>query len=623
MHNVLFAPPSEAELVATLEATARSPGVLPAHDDPVWSEVRARPLVASVFRAVCERAASEAAEPMPVLSDELYADFFRTGERLSFERVYFERRRRLARAAMALLLDPEADRARLAASLAAKLGDLLEEPSWSLPAHVWTEPTGKNPLQIDLKVAETANFCAELVTTFRDLLPPELIARTRARLREQVFENYARRHAEIHWTTLPMNWNAVCHQGVIGAALTLEDDPALIARMLAPALRGLPVFLRGFGDDGTTSEGPNYWTYGFGWFCELNAQVERRSAGRWSLVEGDAHIARIARFAPLMSFAGGHLVNFSDGNREGRLPPWLLAGLGGRLEDPLLRAEAAAGYAHLASTGVDPDAHSSEFFQLARLALRAPAAASAGAAEPDRPDVFFPDYGAIVARGRDARGRRWEFAAKGGHNDEHHNHNDCGSFLLNVDGAPALFEIGAPEYVRRYFGPERYTFLASRSLGHSVPFVNGVEQAAGREFAAEVRDARTGEDRVEFVVDLTRCYPAEANCRSLVRSCVFEKCAGRLTVSDAYDLAAPGEFESVLICREDAILVGAEARIPVAGGRPALRIVPAAGLRWTGPEICDYRDRFGALHRVARLRLRTLDGTSAARGVAAFTVLAE
>lgn len=56
-----------------------------------------------------------------------------------------------------------------------------------------------------------------------------------------------------------------------------------------------------------------------------------------------------------------------------------------------------------------------------------------------------------------------------GHNADHHNHNDCGSFLLNLDGAPALLEIGAPEYVHDFFNDKRYTFLAARPLGHSVP----------------------------------------------------------------------------------------------------------------------------------------------------------
>ena len=158
-----------------------------------------------------------------------------------------------------------------------------------------------------------------------------------------------------------------------------------------------------------------------------------------------------------------------------------------------------------------------------------------------KPDAFFRDYGAIVSRGTDARGNLWEFAAKGGHNDEHHNHNDCGSYILNFNGRPAIVEIGAPEYVRGFFDNEkRYTFLAARSLGHSVPLVNGVEQGTGLEFAAGVVGCEMKPERAEFTVDLTKCYPAEACCRRLIRTFTFAKSQGLIRIVDDYELEGRG-----------------------------------------------------------------------------------
>lgn len=71
-------------------------------------------------------------------------------------------------------------------------------------------------------------------------------------------------------------------------------------------------------------------------------------------------------------------------------------------------------------------------------------------ASPFTLDAFFPNLGLWVVRGRDETGSLWELAAKGGHNDEHHNHNDVGSFILNIDGVPMLTEIGAREYVKDF-----------------------------------------------------------------------------------------------------------------------------------------------------------------------------
>ena len=600
MRNLLHATPSETEIAAILAATAGRPA-LPLLGDPAWTSVRDNPAVTSWLAPLIARADAEAAGPLPVLTDELYADFFKTGARLPFENVYFERRRRLARAAMAVLLGDDATRARLLPSFLGKFAGIMDETSWSLPAHVWTQPAGKDPMQIDLFAAETANTVAELLVVFRAVVPDALAQRVKTRLRAQIFENYADRQPPFHWTQLPMNWNAVCHQGVLGAAFAIEEDHALVARLVSQAARGLPCFIAGFGDDGSTSEGPGYWSYGFGWFAELNAQLEHRTRGQLSFFGDDAKIVRIARFAPLMTLGNGHLVNFSDGSHRGSLNPSLLAYLGERLSDPLLAAQSAAIYRRQTEDGLNLDQQRFDFFLLSRLALRAPApGVLASAREPVQPDTHFVDYGAIVARGTDARGHLWEFAAKGGHNEEHHNHNDCGSFLLNIDGAPALIEIGAPEYTRAFFGDQRYTFLAARSLGHSVPFVNGCEQPAGREFAATVLKAEVGGDRVTFTVDLTKCYPPEARCKKLVRTWIFEKSAGRLSVADVYELDGPGTIESLLIAPPSVTRDGTGALL--ATPKSALRITPSPGATLTTVETCDYRGHQGTDEKVHRLR---------------------
>jgi len=613
MINLIHATTPETEIAAILAATAGRPS-LPLLGDPVWTAARDNPSVSSWLPQLTASATAEADEPLPALPDELYADFFKTGARLPFEKPYFERRRRLSRAAIAVLLGENATRPRLLPSFLRKLGEIMDETSWSLPAHVWTEPTGKNPWMIDLFAAETANNFADLLVVFAAVIPTDLAQRIKTRLHVQIFENYVNPRAGFTWLNITNNWNAVCHQGVLGAAFAIEEDHALVARMLSLAAARLPAFLGGYGADGSTSEGPGYWSYGFGWFAELNAQLEHRTRGQLSVFEGDAKVAAIARFAPQVTLAEGHFVNFSDGGRTGRLSPSLLTYLGRRLADPVLVAQGAALYRHQADTGLDLSILRTDFFFLTRLVLRAPVAAVITAArEPVQPDSYFPDYGAIVTRGVDARGHLWEFAAKGGHNDEHHNHNDCGSFLLNIDGAPALIEIGSPEYTRAFFSDKRYEFLAARSLGHSVPFVNGCEQPAGREFAATLIKTDVGGDRVEFTVDLTKCYPPAARCKKLVRTWLFEKSAGRLIVTDTYELDGPGTIESVLICNDTVTRDGADALI--ATPKATLRIMPAAGTVLANVETCDYRGHHGTDEKIQRLRFAPESGGTTAGSV--------
>ncbi len=78
------------------------------------------------------------------------------------------------------------------------------------------------------------------------------------------------------------NWNAICHEGVVGSALTIERDHYLVARMLMFMKRYLPIYLSGYGNDGGCSEGPAYWQLGFGWLCALNEQLEIRTNGKLS-----------------------------------------------------------------------------------------------------------------------------------------------------------------------------------------------------------------------------------------------------------------------------------------------------------------------------------------------------
>ena len=595
---------------AVLKAQPREP-LLPPLGSAAWEQVRENKLARALVQPLRERAITESADPLPVLTDELYASFRKTGHRLQFETVYFERRKRLARAAISLLLgapnDPERDR--FLASMVEKFTSIFEEVSWALPAHVnWhnDDVSGKEPLQIDLFCAETANLMAEMLDLFGAVFPTALQERVRERLRRDVFENYSDRHETFHWTKVSHNWNAVCQQGVLGSALSQCEDTALLARMLFLASQDLPIFLSGFSKDGGCTEGIGYWSYGFGWFTVLNEQLEVRTGGKLSFFEGDEQVRRIAQFGPLMSLAGRKLVNFSDNGAEGNLHPALVAYLGERLDDASCRAQSETGYRALAQTGIALDAQRCDVFHLGRLLLRLPEFLPATTPAAAR-DCFLPDLGVLVAHGTDARGRVWDFAAKAGHNDEHHNHNDCGSFLLNIDGVRLATEIGPPEYTKDFFSAKRYESIAARSLGHSLPVIAGCEQAAGATYRSKVVRHKLGPEHVEFIVDATACYPAQAECRSFVRTLYFDKSRGRVTVTDAFELDQAREVEGALVSLYP-IVVEAD-RACIKAEELELVIRPGAGTRFDRVEIHPYKSHQGndaALHRLV-LRLEKPD----------------
>ncbi|MFA6959714.1 MAG: heparinase II/III family protein [Opitutaceae bacterium] len=589
MINLLQACPSCTAL-ARLFREQPPVSLLPPLADSRWAAVFGNPAVAKIVVPIVDRARLEIDQALPVLTDEAYRDFAGTGVRLRFEHVYFERRRQLARAAVALLAEPKTDCWRR--SFLGKLEDIFAEESWALPAHVKND-TGRDSRCIDLFAAETANLMGECLNVFGTIIPSELQACIRSRLRHDFFENYRDHTADCWWSKGGNNWNAVCHQGVLGAALAVEDDPDLLAALCTKAAEGLPVFLAGYGADGGCSEGPGYWVYGFGWFSVLNEQLETRTQGRLSLFSGDAKVQAIARYGPAVTLAGQNLVNFADASGCEVLRPSLLEYLGRRLHNADCRQQALENYQRLGETGIDLDFERADLFFMLRLFLHWPAPDVVAAPEP-KSDIFFKDLEVWVVRGRDEKGRLWELAAKGGFNEEHHNHNDLGSFILNVDGVALITEIGAPEYTRDFFrGETRYSFIAARSLGHSLPVINGQEQANGVDFKAKILRAETSADTVTFEVDLTGAYPAAAHCRKLVRTLTLAKSSGELRWTDVFELDQAGMLESAIISDAGAVVIRSARLATIERGGITLSLQSDEGARWDRVETHSYRGHAG------------------------------
>ncbi len=131
-----------------------------------------------------------------------------------------------------------------------------------------------------------------------------------------------------------------------------------------------------------------------------------------------------------------------------------------------------------------------------------------------------------------------------------HNQNDVGSFMLVSGGTVVLTDPGRGRYSKAYFGPERYQNLMASSRGHSVPVVNGYEQAEGASHRASVLDHVHGADEDRLSLDMAAAYPVEAGLAGLVRTLRFDRraVAGRVLVEDAFEFAAgAGRFQSVLV----------------------------------------------------------------------------
>src|ERR1700677_3890467 len=109
MANLFQTALTESDL-SQIMAASPPVNLLPHLGSNPWEAVALNPIVAKWMVPLRKLAIAEFAKPMPELTENLYHDFFKTGSRVNFESVYFERRRKLGRAAICALL--EADDAR-------------------------------------------------------------------------------------------------------------------------------------------------------------------------------------------------------------------------------------------------------------------------------------------------------------------------------------------------------------------------------------------------------------------------------------------------------------------------------------------------------------------------------
>jgi hypothetical protein len=129
-------------------------------------------------------------------------------------------------------------------------------------------------------------------------------------------------------------------------------------------------------------------------------------------------------------------------------------------------------------------------------------------------------------------------AAKGGHNEESHNHNDVGSFVVYAEGRPLLIDVGVETYRRETFSKDRYSIWTMQSQYHNLPTINGAQQLPGEAFRATEAVCHDDDQQATLELELAAAYAPEAQLVSWTRRLRLER-GGALTVADRYQCHTP------------------------------------------------------------------------------------
>jgi hypothetical protein len=240
----------------------------------------------------------------------------------------------------------------------------------------------------------------------------------------------------------------------------------------------------------------------------------------------------MARYVYRAYISDRYFINFADASAQISPDPALVYAFGKRINDDVMQ-----GFGALLARNSDYGSGTVG----SRLARQLPAlfiVEELRRAEPAEPlirDVWLPQTQFMVARSKSGSRDGFYVAAKGGHNDESHNHNDLGNFLVYKSGKPVLIDVGAGVYNAKTFSSRRYEIWNMQSGYHNLPAFNGVDQKEGRQYAARETQYSATDRRARLTLELAGTYPEDARLTSFNREITLTR--GReVVVKDSYRL---------------------------------------------------------------------------------------
>ena len=551
-----------------------APG-LPGADRAGWVALAAHPTAAKIVA----EAEKEILQPMPDTSDELYLEFWKNGNRSHYEKPYFARARRLVLLTVAEALERKG---RFLPNVVEVVDALCAMRTWVLPAHDQINGGRGNfngtIVTVDLFSSQVAAHLACTVTFLGDSLPAETVAKIRREAERRIFAPLRQTYSLMdekggfskktdplrHWWTCGgSNWNAVCHDNVVTAALGLIDDLDDRAFFVGCALRGLGYYARGgFAADGYCSEGMGYWNYGYGHLLMLGLTLRDISGGRIDIFTEPIY-RKAAEYAYSYQLEHGVSPPFADGNGA---PSAANLALVRRVWPDLTCREAES----VSPFGTVADGVAGLYFdRYVSLLGFGKAAPPTGAAEKPLPlRSAFPVGQVWLMR----LGNELSVAVKGGSNGELHNHNDVGTYSLVSHGKFISGDPGGEVYTARTFSKRRYESKVLNSYGHPVPVVGGRLQSQGVEFAAKVVKTEFTDDRDVVVLDISGAYEVKT-LKSLVRTFAFDRKDKSFVVTDRAEFSEPTAFEEAYITFEGSKFGEVSVDVAVAAGGETVQSV--------------------------------------------------
>ena len=477
----------------------------------------------------------------PSLPATTFLQFARNGNRSNFETVSFGRRFKLNDLVIAECVE---GKGRFLDDIVNGVWAICEESFWGVPAHLNLQKTGSGlpdtaERTVDLFVAETFNLLAwtyYLIGEAFDDISPLIRPRIALEIDQRGLTPLEGRE-DFGWmgfglnrptssgkpsTRRVNNWNPWIVSNWLSALLLLEKDPDRRSRCFYKALTTVDHFIDPYPADGGCGAS----------LFDCLELILSATDGKVNVYD-DPKIRNIGQYVYRAQISGDYFLNFADARAIVTHSPSLIHGYGKRIDDPEMMA-LGAWFASRAKRPVNGLGDTigrrlPALFTLDELGKTKPR-------EPLPRDAWLSEIEVMTARDRAGSPNGLYVAAKGGNNEESHNHNDIGNFVVYVDGNPVIVDAGVETYTKKTFGPQRYEIWTMISPYHTLlPTLDGAEQQPGPEFKAAGASYTCSETEAAIALDIAGAYDKSAGIEKWHREVKLVR-GSHIAITDSFVL---------------------------------------------------------------------------------------
>lgn len=459
-----------------------------------------------------------------------YLAFERTGNRQVMENPFDADNRAIADLLMAELAE---GKGRFTDQLINGVFHSCEMTSWALSAHLVVQPSHRSLPAYDYPVIDLVSgdlggllaWVHYFMHESFDKADPEISRRLRHELQTRILDPYLNNDS-FWWMgrnyngRMLNNWNPWCNSNALMCFMLMENNKDTLAKAVLLTMESVDRFLNYIKADGACEEGPSYWGHAAGKTLDYLELLSAITGGKVAIFQ-EPMIRHMGEYISRSYIGNGWVVNFADASAYGDGDSHLIYRFGKAVNSDELKGFAALMYKPLLSPHNGRDI----FRTLASIAINKELQQTEPRHE-SRPFTWYPETEFCYLSTKDGL----FLAAKGGYNDESHNHNDAGTCSVWIDQTPILIDAGVGTYTRQTFSSERYTIWTMQSDYHNLPQINGVSEKYGKKYkATEVKAAKNS-----FSANIATAYSPEAKVKKWIRSYTVK--GKQATIKDVFEL---------------------------------------------------------------------------------------